>query len=203
MLKFIFCSIILLFGPTLWATGNVLNSNPGVGVIAVAGDSLARGRGATNPDNRTPGCFRQNFPGQVESFGVDGRTSYQLLGDLSEVEAVQPKLIFVSSGGNDAIKDFWFGFYPEERTLREMDEIFDRLLATGAVVVYLGLNPPQKAAARLPKISALAASKGVLVVDGMQGLWGTDFMRDQFHPNDQGYQKMCARIVEALQPYYP
>jgi lysophospholipase L1-like esterase len=181
----------------------ITNANPGVGPIAVVGDSLARGAGATDAELAPAGCFRNNFPGEVHALGVDGRTSEGVLANLNQATDKKPKLVFVSSGGNDAINDYYFGNYPEQKTMEQMNEIFDRLLATGAVVAYLGLNPPYPQAVRLPKISDLAKTKGVIVVDGMNGMWGTDQMADEFHPNDKGYTEMCRRIVEAVRGHYP
>lgn len=84
-----------------------------------------------------------------------------------------------------------------------MTKLFDRLLATGALVVYLGLNPPYAGAERLPAITEIAKSKGVLVVDGMAGFWNTQLMGDEFHPTTEGYRQMCQRIVEAVRGHYP
>jgi hypothetical protein len=73
-----------------------------------------------------------------------------------------------------------------------------------AVVVYLGLNPPFTGGERMPQISQLARSKGVIVVDGMNGFWGnTNLMSDKIHPNNLGYSILCDRVLTALKGYYP
>ena len=196
--SFLLCSLSIYAGQE-----KIINDHPGTGPIAIIGDSLARGRGAENLENTPANCFRKNFPGNVNELAVDGRTSLQLLEDLDAPVNLKPKLIFVSSGGNDAINDVYFKDYPEQKTLTEIPQIFDKLLATGALVVYLGLNPPFPEAARLPKVSDIARTKGVLVVDGMNGLWQSDKMWDDFHPNDLGYQEMCKKIFEAVKGHYP
>ena len=60
------------------------------------------------------------------------------------------------------------------------------------------------AAERLLSLAALARLQGVLVIDGMAGLW-TDplMMADDFHPNDAGYKVMCDRILQELGEHYP
>lgn len=195
---------LLVFGFAAYAEEvAIANSHPGVGPMVVVGDSLARGYGAGDPNIAPPGCLRNNFPGQAHAQGVDGRTSAGVLANLPAAIEKAPKLVFVSSGGNDAINNYYMGNYPEEKSLEEMNKIFDQLLATGALVAYLGLNPPYPQSERLPKISELARSKGVLVIDGMAGFWNTDMMGDEFHPNTKGYTEMCRRIVEAVRGHYP
>jgi lysophospholipase L1-like esterase len=113
--------------------------------------------------------------------------------------------VFVSSGGNDAISDYFVpGSYPAEQTMHEMEKMFDDLQATGAVVLYLGLNPPYTGGERMPEIWKLAESKGVIVVDGLADLWGDkDKMSDDLHPNEEGYKIFCERIEKAVTGYYP
>ncbi len=181
----------------------ITNSNPGVGPMVVLGDSLASGWGTSEESVRPAGCLDASFEGEMHGMAIPGNTSKGVLNKLDEAIAKNPKLVFVSSGGNDAIRNRSGGAYPPERTYQEMAEIFDRLLATGAVVAYLGLNPPFEAAARLPVVSEIARAKGVLVIDGMNGMWGTDYMADLIHPNTKGYTEMCRRIVEAVRGHYP
>ena len=132
-------------------------------------------------------------------------TSAQILFGITPVTARKPNLVFVSSGGNDTLKDNDKpGSYPVQKTLSEMNEMFDKLIASGALVVYLGLNPGVVGAERLPEISKMAKAKGVIVVDGMNGLWeNSSLMADRIHPNDAGYSIMCDRILNALVGYYP
>ncbi len=183
----------------------VVNANPGAGTIAILGDSLAAGSGATNLKVTPEGCL-SGLPnaGQV-NYSVPGRTSYQILSSVNQIYASKPKLIFVSSGGNDAIMDMMHpGSYSAAKTYDEMEIMFDRLVATRALVVYLGLNPGLAGAERLPQISDMASRKGILVVDGMQGFWGDpNLMADSYHPNNVGYKIMCDRILAAIAWYYP
>jgi acyl-CoA thioesterase I len=184
----------------------VRNAKPGMGTIVILGDSLAAGSGATAPAKVPEFCLADAFPGQaVHNQATPGLTSLQILARVQAVEADQPKLIFVSSAGNDTISDYYKpGSYPAQKTLKEMDEMFDRLLDTGALVVYLGLTPPWPRTERLTEVSDLAKQKGVIVVDGMNGLWKDPaYMADQLHPNNAGYKIMCDRILESIQGFYP
>ncbi|MBC7457714.1 MAG: SGNH/GDSL hydrolase family protein [Bdellovibrionaceae bacterium] len=183
----------------------IQNSHPGVGPIAIIGDSLAYGTGATDNTVKPAGCLAQLQNLGVSSYAVPGTTSVQVASSSSKALSIRPKLVFVSSGGNDTLIDYnQPGQYPEAKTLQEMSDLFDVLAAEHNVVAYLGLNPPVPYSTRLPKISQLAESKGVIVVDGMSGLWSdASMMSDQIHPNNAGYSLMCNRILAAITPYYP
>jgi lysophospholipase L1-like esterase len=183
----------------------VKNVHPGVGIIYVLGDSLANGRQALDPDVTPAGCLEKYFDQDVRVLAQDGATSHEILNQVQEIKDEGAKLVFISSGGNDAIMDNYGHNYPTAQTLKEMNEIFDSLLSTGAFVAYLGLDPHVPGGERLPQISALAESKGVLVVDGMNGFWGNpEFMSpDKIHPNDHGYAVMCSRILGGIKGSYP
>ena len=184
----------------------VTNANPGIGNILVVGDSLANGFRATDKKVKPAGCLAANFDhSKMINVSVPGLTSEQILKAVNKVKSKNPKLVFVSSGGNDTLHDDKKpGSYPPAQTFKEMNEMFDTLLATGAVVVYLGLNPPAPYPIRLPDIWKIATDKGVIVADGMDGLWeDPTLMADKHHPNNAGYAIMCRRIVAATQGYYP
>jgi lysophospholipase L1-like esterase len=187
-------------------TGSVTNEHPGIGKILVVGDSLAAGFKATDGKVKPAGCLERNFDhSKMINVAVPGLTSSQILKAVQKVKKQNPKLVFVSSGGNDTLKDDKNpGSYPVQKTMDEMNVMFDDLLKTGAVVAYLGLNPPAPYPIRLPEITKLALTKGVIVIDGMNGLWGDpQFMADSKHPNNLGYSIMCQKIVNGIQPYYP
>lgn len=183
----------------------IRNAKPGAGLLAVMGDSLAAGYGTNNPEQKPANCIGRGINTVSKDYSVSGSTSSEVLIKADQVQMSQPKVIFVSSGGNDAIYNKGQpGIYPVDKTMSEMSSLFERLLNTGAVVVYLEIHPPFAGGERLPQIANLARSKGVIVVDGMNGFWNNpNLMSDQIHPNDLGYAIMCDRIVTALKGYYP
>ncbi len=183
----------------------VTNANPGQGKITVLGDSLAAGYGTLDLSAQPLGCLNQIPNDVVFDAATSGFTSIQILNRWGLVKNLNSKLIFISSGGNDTMIDNNApGTYPKQRTLDQLIQLFDETLQSGAVVVYLGLNPPVPYAARLPEVSAIAANKGVIVVDGMNGFWtDPNLMFDQIHPNTQGYKIICQRIQDAIKGYYP
>lgn len=186
-------------------SGQIHRPNPGVGVISVMGDSLAYGTGSTDKSVTPAGCLNRLNNVGINVTAVPGYTSTKIYDTLAKTLAPKPRLVFVSSGGNDTmINENHPSEYPESKTLQEMNDLFDVLISQNNLVVYLGLNPPVPYATRLPKISQLATSKGVIVVDGMNGLWmDPNVMYDQIHPNNAGYAIMCDRILTAVSPYYP
>lgn len=181
------------------------NTKPGAGPIAVLGDSLANGYGADDPANKPVGCLEKAFGQAPFDISIPGLTTERALKGVQTVLRMGARLVFVSSGGNDAISESRRpGSYPEESTLSQAEDLFDRLLNSGAMVVYLALYPPMAGGERLPKVAAMARSKGVIVVDGMAGFWDDPSkMADQIHPNDYGYSIMCQRILSAISGYYP
>lgn len=170
--------------------------------IIVIGDSLAKGHGATSEVNTPSGCLASFFGREVTTLAEVGYTSDQILEDAKVVAKKHPEWVFVSATGNDVAKNIWSpGSYPKERSLQEMTELFDVLTASGSQIIYLGINPPfLQTDDRLKAVWALAQEKGALVVDGMSDLWERkEWMSDDLHPNDEGYRRMCKKIVEVLQ----
>lgn len=186
-------------------TYSIANAHPGAGRIVVLGDSLAAGHKATIDDVKPAGCMKQLPNEFIADLAVPGLTSEEISAKLRIVEGTHPKLIFVSSGGNDTLLDHNRpGAYPENKTLNEMNDMFDFLLQTGAVVAYLSINPPVPYAGRMSAITQMAQNKGIIIIDGMNGFWqNPNLMADTIHPNDSGYKIMCDRTIDAIKGYYP
>ncbi len=180
---------------------------PITGTIHVMGDSLAFGTGAPSTALSPTNCLKKGFPGsEVINEAVPGTKSDKFLKTITGwVPTANSQMVFVSMGGNDVIWNVLKpGQFPEQNSLANMHQIFDELQKPGVVVVYLGLAPPRPDSDRLPLISLMAESKGVLVVDGMDGLWNKlQLMSDPVHPNTKGYAIMCDKILQALQEYVP
>lgn len=184
--------------------GNGSSTNGSLtGNATVVGDSLAYGTGAEG-SNFTPSICISQLGYITANMAVPGQTSVELLNQISFYISPAPSFVFISTGGNDAIMNYYQpGTYPEANSFREITQIVRQFRNAGSVVAYLALNPPLDAASaqRLQRMTQLAASEGAIIVDGMNGLWNTDKMADQFHPNELGYAIMCDRILQSVRPY--
>ncbi len=194
-----------LFGGTQNPSKGVKNPLPGDGLVIVYGDSLAVGQGATDPANTIQNCIGRNFNVPTDLLAQGGATTEDGVDYVDQLIAMKPRVVVISLAGNDVLTVMAGGTFPATKTFDNLRTIYRKLIASGVMVVQLGLNPPIAGAERLPAIKAVAEAEGVLYVpDILEGLW-TDpsMMSDRVHPNDAGYQKVCAKVKSALVPYYP
>jgi lysophospholipase L1-like esterase len=186
---------------------NIVNAKPGEGNIFVVGDSLAFGTGANEFLNSPAGCLAAEFsPSTVANMATPGLTSKQVLNQVQFFISPPPKLVFISSGGNDALADYYSpGSYPSSNSIIELRSMIEQFQKVGALVSYLKIDPPydSEASKRLLLMAQEAEKMGVIVIDGMAGLWNTNKMSDEFHPNDEGYKIMCEKMSDAISPYFP
>src|SRR5690606_25508287 len=84
------------------------------------------------------------------NLAVPGQTSVELLNQLSFYITPAPTFVFVSTGGNDAIMNYYQpGTYPETNSFNEITQIVRQFRAVGSKVAYLALNPPLDPASAL------------------------------------------------------
>lgn len=183
--------------PERWA---VRNAPARSGVVVAFGDSLTAGFGAA-PQESYPAELERLLGREIVNRGRNGDTAADALARLeSDVLVLDPSLVLVTLGGNDVMRRV-----PVEETVSSLREIFTRLTARGAMVVYLGIDPPFVGPARTDAIRELCRELGVLHVDRvMAGLWGDPArMADRIHPNAAGYRVMAERVHEALAGHVP
>lgn len=175
--------------------------------VYVVGDSLAYGTGAKDSKNTPTGCLAAKYTSlTATNLATPGHTSQQVLDQIPQFLNPAPQLVFISTGGNDALTDYYKpGTYPAQKSLAELRTIIEQFQKAGAVVAFLKISPPfdPNSAKRLENMAIQAELMGAIIVDGMAGLWNTDKMSDDFHPNDEGYKLMCKKITEAIAPYFP
>jgi len=177
-------------------TWRIRNDRPGRGPVVCFGDSLTYGHGA-EPAQSYPSVLRGLLGREVVNRGKNGDTSAAALERLDEVVSLEPAVVILTLGGNDMLQ-----CVPIADTVAAMTGIFDRLLAAGSMVVFLGIDPPLASGARMEAIQALCRERGVLWVgDVMGGLWGDrSRMSDQIHPNAAGYRAIAERVAGAVRP---
>ena len=146
----------------------------GTDIIAF-GDSLIEGVGATEG---------MALPDQLSLARID-----------EVLEGTNPRIIFLSLGGNDFLKKI-----PRDETKQNLGRLIDKMQARGAIVVLLGVRSGIIGGGFDDEFEALAEQHGTLYVeDILSGIFGDSrSMSDPVHPNDRGYGIIADRIVETL-----
>ncbi|CAN5150723.1 hypothetical protein BH11PAT4_BH11PAT4_6400 [soil metagenome] len=188
--------------------------------IVVLGDSLAQGVGATSSEKTLAAQIfasrKGAFPNAtLWNFGLAGATVANVVGDQSQrLAAVKPAEIYLIIGANDVTKQT-----PVESFAESYRNLLATLTGTGAKVVVVTI-PKLAATPAVPEAQKVAADTRtkllnekilaaaaeypgkVRVVDGYafserELQPGSDFLADdQFHPNDDGYAKLAAEVVQ-------
>lgn len=214
--KLFFCVAISLGTTALFSCGrsgqtqeesrivSVKNRKLKAGPIVMYGDSLAYGYGSEEKGSTgvssLDSCMNKATGRQVINKGMVGATSNEGLSEVQQALSADPAIVVVSLGGNDVFWNLRNSDFPEEKTFSNLHKIFQLLTDSGALVVFLGLQPPMSGTERLPKISEIARQDGVLFVpESMKGFWRNgELMSDSIHPNDKGYGILCQRLLAAM-----
>jgi acyl-CoA thioesterase-1 len=166
----------------------------GTQIIAL-GDSLVSGRGAS-PGRDLVSQLTDRIGATIINAGRSGDTTESALARLDrDVLSRDPRVVIVLLGGNDFLRKV-----PRDRMFANLGRIIERIRATGAGVVLVGINPLLAADPFASGYEELARrTKSAYVPDVLKGILGnSDLMSDAIHPNDRGYAMMAERIEEAL-----
>lgn len=174
---------------------------PAGSTVLALGDSLTSGVGAT-PDTAYPTVLQSLTGWQVVNGGVSGDTSAQALARLPALlQEHQPRLVIVSIGGNDFLRQMSAG--AAKATIREISRTAQ---AAGAQVLLVAV----------PQVSLLAAGTGSLKdhplytelaeelklplhADGWADVLSKpDLRADTVHANAQGYRQFAEGLVQTL-----
>ncbi|MCC2630222.1 MAG: arylesterase [Candidatus Paceibacter sp.] len=166
--------------------------------VVAFGDSLVSGIGATE-GNDLVSILSRKIRKPIINKGVSGNTSAQGLARIDEVVALQPDLVFVLLGGNDALQRI-----SRQETFSNLDTIISTLQKNGAMVVLLGIQGGPLGDPFKSEFKTLANRyKLIYVPNVLEGLFGhSDLMYDAVHPNDAGYRKMADRVYEAVKSLF-
>lgn len=174
---------------------------PAGSTVLALGDSLTSGVGAT-PDTAYPTVLQSLTGWQVVNGGVSGDTTAQALARLPALlQEHQPRLVIVSIGGNDFLRQMSAG--SAKATIREISRTAQ---AAGAQVLLVAV----------PQVSLLAAGTGSLKdhplyaelaeelklplhADGWADVLSRpDLRADTVHANAQGYRQFAEGLVQTL-----
>ena len=160
------------------------------------GDSLTQGYGA-NEGGDYPNQLAKHLRVKIRNLGVSGNTTADGLARLDQAVQLQPRVVLLCLGGNDALRGV-----PAETTFANLGTLIDRFHQAGSVVVLLGVRSVGLTDKNAKRFEQLAKSKRVLLVpnilDGI--LFTPSLMADQIHPNDLGYAKISERLEATLVP---
>lgn len=185
---------------TLWfaARGEearVTNYPPqGKGIVAF-GDSLVEGVGAPDGEDFVS-ALSAKLGAPIANLGRSGDTTEDGLKRIDEAAGRKPGVVILLLGGNDFLRKV-----PKERTFANLAAIIDRLHASGAVVVLLGVRGGIFKDEYESRFEALAERYGTAYVpDVLDGIiTDRSLMSDAIHPNAEGYRRIAEKVLPALE----
>jgi acyl-CoA thioesterase-1 len=168
-----------------------INSEP---VILAIGDSMTAGYGV-QPDSSYPAQLQREltkhgFSYRVINQGVTGSTTLQAFSRLNRALAVQPEVVIVQLGGNDAAQRISRDVSRE--TLRT---IVTRFKSGGAKIYFAG--------GRFAHLDDVAREQNIEVIPFLDGVAGHPdlLLNDGVHPNSDGYAVVVRNIFNVIDPY--
>ena len=163
------------------------------------GDSLTQGYGA-EAGGDYPAQLASRLRIKIRNLGVPGHTTADGLARLEEALQLQPRVVLLCLGGNDALRGV-----PSDETFANLGTLIDRFHRGGSFVVLLGVRSVGLSDKNAKRFEQLARNKRVLLVpnilDGI--LFTPSLMADQVHPNEKGYARIAERLEEAVTPVLP
>ncbi len=134
---------------------------------------------------------------RVVNAGVSGDTTSDALARLAEAVRLEPALVVVELGANDAFRGV-----PAQRIQRNLEEIVRGFQRTGATVVIAAVKLGGRFEYELGPLSRAAADStgAVLVEDMLAGVAGVPSMNlpDGIHPNAEGHREIARRLWPVL-----
>ena len=197
-------ALLLVGGGWLWlrpgkGTGFVNSPPTARGEWVAFGDSLTQGYGADEGGD-FPSQLAKRLRLKIRNLGVPGNTTADGLARLDQATQLQPRVVLLCLGGNDALRSV-----PPDETFKNLSTMIDRFLQGGSFVVLLGVRSVGLSDKNAKRFEQLAKAKRVLLVpnilDGI--LFTPALMADEVHPNDKGYARIAERLEEVLLPLLP
>jgi acyl-CoA thioesterase-1 len=178
-------------------TQDVANTHSQGQAIIAFGDSLTAGVGATEGNDYVT-VLSQKLGVPVINLGVSGDTTKSALNRVSDVFTLNPKIVIILLGGNDAIQKV-----PKEETFSNLKTIIEAFQNNGSMTVLVGIQGGLFTDKYQSDFYDLAKeTKSLYIPSILSGIIGKDdYMSDPIHPNDRGYAIIAERIYQALKPY--
>ena len=145
--------------------------------------------------------MQQTVSCPVINLGVNGDTSadgLRRIDDVLKYISKSPSIVIVEFGAND-----FFRQLPAVQTKRNMEQIVDKLVSAGAVVVVASpedseLNDTYHL------LKSVAENKKVHFIDGiLNEIWSRrELFSDFVHPNSEGYKLVAEKIYKKIAPLF-
>lgn len=169
--------------------------------IVCFGDSLTKGYGASDGKGY-PYYLQQMVDCPVINLGVNGNTSADGLRRIDDVLKhikSSETIVIVEFGAND-----FFQQTPLAQTKKNMEQIIDRLVDAGAIVV---IASPQDSEMNeiYHLLKSIAENKKVEFIDGiLNEIWNKrNLFSDFVHPNTNGYKLVAEKIYNKIVHHLP
>ena len=189
--------IIALLLWWVYSQPNSVTNYPSSRVTVVAfGDSLVSGVGSTDGQDFVSALSTQvGVP--ILNEGVAGNTTADALARVDDILALNPKVVLVLFGGNDALQQV-----PASETFANLGVLIETIHESGAMVVLLGVRGGLLRDEYGSQFEDLARTYNTAFVpDVLTGVFGRPaLMSDPIHPNDAGYLIIANRVAPVLQP---
>jgi acyl-CoA thioesterase-1 len=173
-------------------------------VILAVGESTTAGYGVPR-DQNYPAQLQQlldanGYDYRVVNHGKSGSTVAMALGSLDRGLLLQPEIVLIAIGGNDAGNSV-----AAERTEQNLRKLVSMFVRTGATV-YLADRTAATDGGQPEQVSlyaAIASEEGAILMPSLrQDIAGQAqlLISDMRHPNADGYAIIAQRIFALLQP---
>ena len=163
-------------------------------VILAIGDSMTAGYGVardvTYPAQLENELRKRGYDYLVVNQGVTGSTTTQALSRLTRALSLQPDIVIIQLGGNDASQGI-----PRNVSRENLRIMIERFKPGGARVFFAG--------GRFPYLDEVAKELNAPVIPFLEGVQGHGelLIADGIHPNGEGYAVVVHHILTAVEPF--
>ncbi len=166
----------------------------GTDIIAF-GDSLVQGEGASSPSTNFVSVLSRGIGKPIINLGVPGNTTQDGLDRLNELDKYKPKVVIILLGGNDYLRKV-----PRETTFKNLGKIIENIHSRGATILLLGVRGGILRDNFDSGFNDLQEKYNTAFISNvLSGLiTNEEYMSDEIHPNDRGYQEIADRVLPVL-----
>ena len=170
-----------------------LQANAQPPVILAIGDSMTAGYGVASELSYPPQLEKElrqrGYDYRVVNHGVTGSTTTQAMSRLGRALAMQPRIVIIQLGGNDASQGV-----PRNVSRENLRTMIQRFKPGGARIFFAG--------GRFPYLDELAKELNIEVIPFLNGVRGNQelLLPDGVHPTGEGYAIVVRNILQALEP---